>query len=269
MSQDDVTPVDVSVVIVNHNHRRVIEKCVQSLYSLPDRATFEAVLIDNTSADGTADWVSEHFPQVLIRRNRARRGFAANANSGLRLLRRGRYALLLNPDVICLPGLLDALVAFMDGHAGAGIAAPQLSNTDGTRQANGRRFPTPAALAFRALRLDDVWQPASVRRYLMDRGSPGLLEVDWVTGAALMARRAAMESAGLLDERYFLYWEDLDWCYRMRRAGWRVYRVPEARAIHAHQREGVRRPFSRAGFEQLAGAVRFFRKFGWNAGRAA
>ncbi len=258
---------DVSVIIVNHNHRRVIEKCIESLYALLDRAAFEAVLIDNTGTDGTGEWVAEHYPQVMVRRNAVRRGFAANANSGIAALKQGRYVLLLNPDVICLAGLLDRLVGFLDAHPGAAIAAPQLYYPDGTMQPNVRRFPRPTTLALRALHVDAVWKSHGVRRYLM-HGEPAVSEeVDWVTGAVMMVRRAAIGAVGPLDESYFLYWEDLDWCYRMRRAGWSVHRVADARAIHAMGREGAHRPFSRAGREQITGAVRFFRKFGWNAGR--
>jgi GT2 family glycosyltransferase len=260
---------DVSVIIINHHHRPVIEKCIDSLYSLPDRAAFEVVLIDNTGTDGTSEWVAGHFPQVIIRGNRVRRGFAANVNAGIGAAARGRYALLLNPDVVCLAGMLDRLVGFLDAHAEAAIAAPQLYYPDGTMQPNVRRFPTAATLALRALHVDAVWKSPGVRRYLM-HGEPAFSsQVDWVTGAVMMVRRAAIGTVGLLDENYFMYWEDLDWCYRMRRAGWSVHRVAEARAIHAQGREGVRRPFSRAGRAQLAGAVRFFRKFGWNAGQVA
>lgn len=269
MSGGCVTTPDVSIVIVNHNHRKVIEKCLASLYALPDRVTFEVTLIDNTGADGTAEWAAEQYPQVIIRRNAVRRGFAANANTGIRDSAKSRYALLLNPDVICLPGLLERLVAFLDAHPNAAIAAPQLYYPDGIIQPNLRRFPTPAALASRALRLDALWKSPGVRRYLMHGEEPESTEVDWATGAVLMVRRAAIETVGLLDESYFLYWEDLDWCYRMRQAGWTVHRIAEARAIHIQAREGVRRPFSRAGWAQFSGAVRFFRKFGWNAARVA
>jgi len=264
-----MTSVDLSVVIVNHNHRPVIEKCFASLYALPDRGSFDVTLIDNTPADGVAGWVAAHYPRAAVQSNVVSRGFAANANAGLRARGRGRYALLLNPDVICLPGLLDGLVEFMDRHPEAGIAAPQLFHEDGTRQPNGRRFPTPAMLALRALRADEIWKTSQVRRYLMEDEPVRPGSVDWVTGAVLVARRAAMEAVGLLDEGYFLYWEDLDWCYRMRRAGWGVFLVPQARAIHLHRREGVRRPFSRASRAQVRGAVRFFRKFGWNPGKVA
>jgi len=264
-----MTAVDLSVVIVNHNHRPVIEKCIASLHALPDRTSFDVTLIDNTPADGAADWVAAHYPRTAIRRNVVRLGFAANANAGMRAAGSGRYALLLNPDVICLPGLLDRLVDFMDRHPKTGIAAPQLFHEDGARQPNCRRFPTPGTLAIRALRADEIWKTSHVRRYLMEDEPVCAGGVDWVTGAAMVARRAALETVGLLDERYFMYWEDMDWCYRMRRAGWGVFLVPEARAIHLHRREGVRRPFSRAGRAQLLGAVRFFRKFGWNPGKVA
>jgi GT2 family glycosyltransferase len=269
MSGGCVSALDVSIVIVSHNHRPVIEKCLESLHALPDQATFAVTLIDNTCADGTADWAAVHYPHVIVRRNKVCRGFAANANAGIRQSAPSRYVLLLNPDVICIPGLLDRLVAFLDAHTKAAIAAPRLCFPDGGLQPNVRRFPTPAALALRALRVDALWKSPGVRRYLMHGEHSVSTQVDWVTGAALMVRRLAIETVGLLDESYFLYWEDLDWCYRMRRAGWTVHRVPEARAIHIQGREGVRRPFSRAGRAQLAGAVRFFRKFGWNAGKVA
>jgi GT2 family glycosyltransferase len=164
--------------------------------------------------------------------------------------------------------VLDGLVGFLDAHPEAAIAAPQLYYPDGTMQSNARRFPAPATLAMRALHVDVVWKSRAVRRYLM-YGEPAVsAQVDWVTGAVMMVRRAAITTVGLLDESYFMYWEDLDWCYRMRRAGWSVHRIAEARAIHEQRRAGVRRPFSCAGRAQLTGAVRFFRKFGWNAGQA-
>ena len=260
---------DISIVIVNHNHRKVIDKCLASLYALPDSVAFEVTIIDNTGTDGTADWAAQNYPQVAIRRNTVRRGFAANANAGIRESAGGRYVLLLNPDVICIAGLLDQLVVFLDAHPEAAIAAPQLYYPDGAMQANVRRFPTPGALALRVLRVDALWKSPGVRRYLMEGEGSESTEVDWVTGAVLMVRRTAVEDVGLLDENYFLYWEDLDWCYRMRQAGWTVHRVAEARAIHEQARAGVRRPFSRAGRAQLTGAVRFFRKFGWDAGRVA
>jgi GT2 family glycosyltransferase len=257
-------PLDLSILTVSHNHFEVIRSCVTSLYALPDRSTFETLLIDNTGADPTAAWMRIHRPEVRVLANRSRQGFAANVNTGMRALQNGRYFLLLNPDVICLPGLLDRLVAFMDGNPDVAIAAPQLFDADGSVQPNCRRFPTPGVLAFRAFHLDGIWRnhPA-MQRYLMSPGGSQGADVDWVTGALAIVRRAAVDQVGMMDERYFLYWEDMDWCYRMQQAGWKVSRAPDATAIHDHRREGVRRPFSRAGCEQVLGAIRFFCKFGW------
>ncbi len=259
-----MTPLDLSILTVNHNHFEVIRSCVTSLYALPDRSTFETLLIDNTGSDPTSAWMRIHRPEVRVLGNRVRRGFAANVNTGMRALQNGRYFLLLNPDVICLPGLLDRLVAFMDGNPDVAIAAPQLFDADGSLQPNCRRFPTPGVLAFRAIHLDGIWRnhPA-MQRYLMSPGGSQGSDVDWVTGALAIVRRVAVDQVGMMDERYFLYWEDLDWCYRMRQAGWKVSRAADAAAIHDQRREGVRRPFSRAGCEQVLGAIRFFCKFGW------
>src|SRR5580700_2269343 len=99
-----MTTPDVSVIIVSHNHRPVIEKCLDSLHALPDRASFAVTLIDNTGADGTTEWTRRHYPDVIVRRNTVCRGFAANVNSGVRQSTRSPYVLLLNPDVICMPG---------------------------------------------------------------------------------------------------------------------------------------------------------------------
>lgn len=261
-----MSPLDLSIITVSHGHSRVIRNCLSSLYSLPDAATFETLLIDNLGASPAAEWTHAHHPEVQLLLNSARRGFAANVNAGMTTLLNGRYFVLLNPDVICIPGLLDRLVDFMDDHPDVGIAAPQLFDPDGTLQANCRSFATPRALAFRALRLDAIWANRPlIRRYLMTGpGGASATEVDWVTGAVAIIRRAAVAQVGLLDERYFLYWEDMDWCCRMWQAGWKVCRIAEASAIHSHRREGVRRPFSRAGYAQVAGAIQFFIKFGCN-----
>lgn len=259
---------DLSIVTVNHGHRGVIGKCFDSLFSLPDAARFEALLVDNTPEDGSADEALARHPEVRVLRNSKRRGFAANANTGLRTMTRGRYVLLMNPDVICQPGLLDELAGFMDANPDAGIAAPMLFNTDGTLQPSCRKFPTPLTLAIRALRIEHLLHdPRVIRDYLMsDWDHRTAANVDWVTGAVAIVRRSAIEQVGLMDERFFLYWEDLDWCIRMWRAGWRVCYVPRARAVHAHLRLGVFKPLSRYSREQTFGALRVFAKYGARPG---
>lgn len=261
---------DLSIVIVSHNHSAVLAKCLASLFCCGSAASFDVTVIDNTCADGTSDWVRAHYPQVGLVRNAVPKGFAANVNCGISFSAESRYVLLLNPDIECLPGLLDELVDFMDLNQDVGIAGPMLLNLDETLQPSCRRFSSPAVVLMRGLRLDRIAPHSAVfRQYLMeDFDHRSVAEVDWVTGAALIARRTAIADAGLMDDiRYFLYSEDQDWCLRMWRAGWRVCYVPQARARHAHMREGIKKPWSKAGRHQLVSALRMFRKFGWKLDR--
>ena len=262
-------PLDLSIVTVSHNHLPLIKKLLASLYSVAWNATFETVVVDNACDDGTGDWVARHYSQVAVIRNETRRGYAANGNAGIRALKNGRYALLVNPDVECLPGLLDTLVAFMDRHPDVGIAGPKLLNPDRTLQPSCRRFSTPASILIRGLHLDGpLRRTPLMRRYLMDDFDHlTVADVDWVTGALIIVRREAISQVGLMDERYFLYSDDQDWCASMWQGGWRVCYVPRAQAVHAHMREGIRKPWSRAGYRQLASAVRMFSKFRWRLSR--
>ncbi len=261
---------DLSIVIVSHNHAAVLAKCLASLFCCASAASFDVLVIDNTRADGIGDWVRAQYPQVRIVGNEAPRGFAANVNCGISFHPESRYVLLLNPDTECLPGLLDELVNFMDLNEDVGIAGPMLLNLDETLQASCRRFSSPATVLMRGLHLDGVAPGLTgIREYLMeDFDHCSVAEVDWVTGAALIARRTAIADVGLMDDdRYFLYAEDQDWCLRMWRAGWRVCYVPQARARHVHGREGIRKPWSKAGRYQVVSALRMFRKFGWKLDR--
>lgn len=261
---------DLSIVTVSNNHLPLIQKCLTSLFAISWTVAFEMVLVDNASKDRTVEWVREHFPQVMIVRNEMPKGYAENANIGIRAKQNGRYIMSINPDIECLPGLLDELVAFMDSNPDVGIAGPKLLNPDLTLQPSCRRFSTPWAIFIRGLHLDGVFrQTRSIRDYLMeDLDHDRVMEVDWVTGALQVVRREAIAQVGLMDyQNYFLYSEDQDWCCRMWQAGWRVCYVPAARAIHAHMREGIKKPWSRSARYQLKSAYRMFRKFDWKLTR--
>lgn len=258
---------DLSIVTINHHHRGIIEKAIESLLALPDKVSLEVLVIDNTPEDGLIQWLNGRFSNVSGRANATPTGYAANANLGLRTAVAGRYAMMLNPDVICFPGMLDKLVAFLDNHPQVGIAAPKLLNMDGSLQPSCRRFPTPVTLAVRFLRLEKVF-PAKMVHYLMrDWDHATASDVDWVTGAIMILRREAFSAVGAMDESYFMYWEDLDLCLRMWRGGWHVAYVPSAQAEHAHLRQGVKEPFSRFARWQIASAVKLFGKFGWSLAR--
>jgi GT2 family glycosyltransferase len=262
---------DVSFVMVNHNHGETAEKAVLSLAALADRARFELIFVDNRCSDGLADRLAASVPAVCIVRNDRVAGFAANSNRGFAASAPGsRYVALLNPDTECLPGVVDALVTHLDANPDVGIAGPRLLNADGSRQASARRFITVTAMLMRALHVDRVMRVETLASYMMtdaDQSSPA--DVDWVTGAFLVVRRAAVADVGLLDEGYFLYAEDQDWCCRMWRAGWRVAIVPDAVAVHGYQQEGYRKPWSASARLQLASALRMFWKFRGRLSRRA
>lgn len=259
----------LSVIMVNHGHGESAIKAVQSVLSLKDRVTIEIIFIDNSLTDGAADWLEKNVPNIRLIQNNSIKGFAHNCNTGMRAARGSGYIVLMNPDVQCLPGVFDELVKFMEVHNDVGIAGPKLLNLDGTPQMSTRRFLTPLMMIIRALHLNVILRKMNfVREYLMsDFDHMQIADVDWVTGAFVIIRRKAITQVGLMDERYFLYAEDQDWCCRMWRGGWRVCYVPHAQAIHAHLQEGFKKPWSKAARHLLVSAIRMFWKFGGKLSR--
>jgi N-acetylglucosaminyl-diphospho-decaprenol L-rhamnosyltransferase len=233
---------DVSVVIVTYNAQEVVADCLRSLPAALGSSSYEVVVADNGSADGTASAVRQGWPAVRLFELGGNRGFSFANNKAISATR-GRYVLLLNPDTICRPGSIADLVTFADAHTAAGVVAPRLLNTDATDQGTARSFPTPAAAIFGRRSLLTRLFPGNPwsRRYLVGRQHVGdePFEIDWVSGACMLVSRQAIEVAGLLDEGFFMYWEDADWCRRFKNAGFRVFCVPAARVVHL---DGSRRP---------------------------
>jgi GT2 family glycosyltransferase len=224
---------DISVVIVGWNARHYLELCLKSLADAPPRRTMEIFVVDNASADGSAEMIEARFPEVKLIRSSENLGFAKGNNVAIRQCG-GRYIALVNPDVIVFPGCLDALADFLDQNPKVGNVGPRVFNPDGTQQSTCRRFPTlwnnfcsAAALAtkFKGSRLfagEHMWY------FPHDR----TLAVDVLVGCFSMIRREAFDSVGLLDEDLFMYGDDVDWCWRCWNAGWEVVFFPGARAIH-------------------------------------
>jgi N-acetylglucosaminyl-diphospho-decaprenol L-rhamnosyltransferase len=223
----------LSISIVNWNTREDLRRCLQSLPGGAPRTPLEVFVVDNASTDGSAEMVAAEFPDVHLLRNSENRGFAHANNVALRECT-GDYILLLNPDTLVHGGALDTLVADMESHPDAGIGGAKLLNPDGSLQYSCRRFPTFATGIFRNSALGKLFPGnALVRDYLMtDFDHATIAEVDWVSGAALCIRRAAMAQIGLLDEIFFMYCEDVDWCYRAGQAGWTVRYFPASIITH-------------------------------------
>jgi N-acetylglucosaminyl-diphospho-decaprenol L-rhamnosyltransferase len=237
---------DLSVIVVSHNHARFLPACLASLATGAGRLEIEAFVVDNCSIDGSAEVALTSLPEVRLLRSPTPRGFAANNNAAIRLSR-GRYVALLNPDTAVRERALETLVAFMEANVDVGICGPQLRFPNGGVQASCRRFPTwRSALARRTPLRRFLWNSPLNAHHLMADADHGREQmVDWMLGACLVVRRAAIEEVGLLDEGFFLYVEDIDWCYRMWRQGWKVAYVPSAQVTHHHLAETDRRWLTR------------------------
>jgi len=219
---------DVSIIIVSFNARELLRRSLRSVLGpRPPWPAVECIVIDNASRDGSADVVEREFGAARLVRNGRNVGFAAAVNQGLREAG-GRYALLLNPDAELLGDALGVLVRFLDGHRRAGACAPRLLDPDGRSRPGVDGFPTPMGPLLPLLRrlLGRPVAPAGVPRH----GEPR--RVDTLSGACLMLRRTALESVGLLDERFFLYFEETDLLRRLAGAGWEAWLVPGAAALH-------------------------------------
>ncbi len=223
----------LSICIVNWNTREDLRRCLAALPAGAPKTPCEVFVVDNNSSDGSAEMVAADFPAVHLIRNRENTGFACANNQAIREAH-GDYLLLLNPDTLVHPGALDRLVAVMEEHPEAGIGGAKLLNRDGTLQYSCRHFPTFATGFFRNSALGRLFPGnTQVRDYLMTNfDHAALTEVDWVSGAALCIRRETLEQIGVLDEIFFMYCEDVDWCYRAHQAGWKVIYIPDAVITH-------------------------------------
>jgi GT2 family glycosyltransferase len=252
----------VSVVIVNWNAGGALRACLGGLFATEGGEPHQVIVVDNASTDGSQASLSSTHPAVEIIQNATNLGFARAVNQGLRAAR-GQFAVVLNPDVILSPSALPRLLQFMASHPEAGVAGPRLLDPDGSVQGSARRDPSAwTALFGRSAPLTRLFpnNPVSQRELpalSVENNAP--LQVDWLSGACLLVRRTAWEQVGLLDERFFLFWEDADWCLRFRQAGWGVYYVPVACGTHF---VGVSRAGRRLGsvLDFHVSAYRYYRK---------
>jgi GT2 family glycosyltransferase len=225
--------IDVSVVIVNWNTRRLLLDCIQSILSETTEHKVEIIVVDNDSHDGSAEAVEREFPACCVIRNSGNAGFAAANNLGI-AASSGRYVCLVNSDVVLLDGCLDRICVYMDQHLVVGMIGPQILNRDLTLQRSVSGLPTVWNVLMQALFLDRLFP--RVRWFhsrftnVPDLSRPSRVEV--LSGCFLMVRGEALHRVGPLDERFFMYKEDVDWCKRFGEAGWSVVFYPESRAIH-------------------------------------
>ena len=223
----------VSVVIVSWNARSHLKNCLESVRQHADTLRLQVIVVDNASADGSADMVEEKFPEALLIRAGENLGFARANNLGFAYAK-GDFVALVNSDVIVHPGCLETLAAFLSEHAEVGMVGPRVLGADGKLQRTCRRLPRAWNTLCRALALDralpkyPLFSGYEMRHFNHDE----LAHAEVLSGCFCVVRRDALSAIGGLDERFFFYMEDVDWCKRFSEGGWRTMFVPEASATH-------------------------------------
>lgn len=247
--------IHLSIIIVNWNTRKYLLPCLDLIFKKENGISQEVIVVDNGSQDGSREEVKKKFPSVHLIENKKNLGFAKAANQGLEKAS-GRYILLLNPDTQVKRGAIERLVSFMESHPEAGMAGGQLLNSDGSRQNSIANFPSLVTELFNKNLLRWLFPtrfPGKERNYLEP------IEVDSVIGACMMVRRDVVEQVGSFDEDYFLFLEETDWCYRMKRKGWKVFHVPQAEIVH-FQGKSAEREMAMAKIEYYHSRYLFFKK---------
>ena len=262
---------DLGIVILNWNTCELLKRCLETVLASVGDFTYTVVVVDNASTDGSVAMVREHFPTVQVIASEVNGGYPYGNNLGLRALGyhdtgqvapdAPRYALLLNPDTEVPPEAFFRMTQFMDAHPDVGIAGPKLVLEDGSLDLACRRsFPTPEVSFYRFSGLSKLF-PAHPRfgRYNMTFADPDEeIEVDAVVGAYMQVRREAIAQVGLLDETFFMYGEDLDWAYRIKKAGWKVFYHPQVTVKHV--KRAASRKSKKAQFEFQRAMWIFYRK---------
>ena len=234
----------IDIIIVNYQSTACLLKCIESIYTHIGNIPISIYVQDNAS-DDNPDIIKKQFPKVHFSRNLRNIGFAAAVNNALKISKKP-YAVLLNPDTIIKDNFFNSVLEYMEMHPDVGILGPKIFDDDGTVQGSARSFPTPLTSLFgRKSPLTRIFPNNSITASNIltinsDGKSP--IEVDWVSGACMVIRRDAVDKVGLLDERFFMYWEDADWCKRMKAGGWKVVYFPKAEISHSVGKSSNSRP---------------------------
>ena len=253
---------DLSTVIVNYKSRRALIDCLGSLELDTAGIAREIVVVDNHPADGTLQVLAERFPKVRGIANDENVGFARAVNQGIAATT-GQYVLVINPDCFVEQGSIPALMGYLRTHPRTGVVGPRMVGEDGSLQYSARSFPDHFTFLFNRYSLLTRLFPRNryIRRYLLlDWDHRSVRSVDWLSGACLLVRRAAIDQVGPMDEAYFMFNEDVDWCRRMRQGGWDVVYVPEA-LIHHDIGASRRKVSTKVIVERHRGMIHYFHKY--------
>ncbi len=251
---------NLSVIILTHNEKDHIRPCLDSVFA-QKADNCEIIVIDNGSADGSAEYVKENWPEIMIIENAENRGVAVGRNQGINAST-GEYIMFLDADARLTDNTLQGLIDFHKNEPKAAIVGPKIKYPSGAIQYSCRTFPTLLTVIWRGTSLYKKFPGASFyeKHLYLTKGSEQTRKVDWVLGACQMIKRKALDDIGLLDEKYFFGYEDIDLCWRAGQKGWDVYYYPEALAIHDYQRKSSKGFISKIKIEHIKSILRFWRK---------
>lgn len=259
-TSNQAQPPVLSIAIVNWNTRDYLLAALDSIYAAPPDFPLEVIVVDNASSDGSAQAVAERFPQVKLIANADNAGYAQGNNQALKCAL-GAYILLLNPDVLVPAGALQTAVAFMESHPVAGALGALQFYPDGSVQKSVRGFPTPLTVLWELLGLSRLLPRSRVfgayRMTWFDYAH--MAEVDQPMGTFLLLRREAFAQVGLMDEDFPIFFNEVDWCLRCRRAGWKIFFSPDVRITH-YGGASTAQVGAAMAWESRRGLLRFYKK---------
>jgi len=260
---------DLSILIINYKTPSLLRHCIKSIYKNKPKIDYEIIVVDNASRDESIEITEDDFPQVKLIANKVNLGFPKAVNQGI-LESGGKYILVLNPDITALPGSIDKMFEYLEKNKSIAILAPKLINPNGSIQYSCfSTFPTLQIVLYRRTHLGT--SPKAKKTTddfrMADWDHSRGREVAWVLGSCMMIRHQAIDQIGLMDERFFMYMEDVDWCRRFWESGWRVYYYPEACMVHYYQRSSATESglflalFNRQTRIHIKSAMKYFLKY--------
>ena len=258
---------DLSIIILNYKTKGLVKQCIRNVMVATANLNYEIIVIDNGSHDGCQEMMKENFPEIKFIQTGKNLGFAAGNNFGLKEAK-GNYIMILNPDVTVLNHSIEKMVDFMKKNPVVGLAGPKLINPIGTYQISCRTFQTPKLILYRRTPLGRLpFAKKELAKHLMvSFDHQTNREVDWVMGACILVSKQALDKVGLLDERFFFYVEDMDWCRRFWQNGFKVYYLAEAEMVHLYERASAMENWSFWTFNKMtrrhiASWIKYFAKY--------
>lgn len=255
---------EVSIVIISWKMRDLLERMLKSLYNFTTELNFEVILIDNNSSDGTIEMIENEFPSIKLIKNSENRGVAPARNQGLEIAS-GKYVVILDADMELVENSIIQLREFMERNPDCGLVGCKLVDTEGNLQFSCKRFPNVTAFLHRRLEVFSFFKNSKTLKHhtIQEWDHNSVKEVDYLIGACQFIRKDALDQIGFYDDKIFYGPEDIDFCLRMWRAGWKVMYYPFTRIIHHEQRITKQNYFSVLSLKHLKGIFYIFKKYNW------